>query len=87
METAKTDNVMKRQYKLGQVVTLKNGFTGTVVNVKRRGNDDIREPYHSCGAPTLKGCKGWIGYFNIIPDQWPAYYAGEINEREIISVQ
>lgn len=74
---------MKHEFKIGQTVELKSGYTGVIISISNRGNGDIRPPYHKEGQPTLKPVGGYLGYLTIIPDEWEKLYDGEVNENEI----
>jgi hypothetical protein len=75
---------MEQNYKIGQVITLNNGYTGEVISIGTFGNKDIRPPYHKIGQPTLKGINGYLGYIRIIPNEWEVLYGDEVKENEII---
>lgn len=67
-------------------IRLKSGFTGEIIAIAGRGTADIRPPFHRCGILDVKGIKNYIGYVQIIPDNWEKYYSGEYNEREIVEI-
>lgn len=76
-------SIVKNNYSVGQEIKLKSGFTGVVISICHFGHKDIRPPYHRTGVPHIKGTGKYLGYINLIPEEWDDLYNGEVKETEL----
>jgi hypothetical protein len=67
-----------------EVIKLKNGFEGKVIERYHQGHKDIRPPYTLDGGFSLKGINGSIGIVKVLPPAIDSVmYAGEVLFSEI----